>query len=381
MGDFNLSHRSTEDQTKIVKLCQEKKINVLHEITRPMSNNQLEYILIDESIIENYFVTSFNNFISDHKTIVARVGLNGNMLTHKIKERLTFDKELHLKAKEIAENISSPTLCSTQNKDQVNVEQKTRKKLDNAKRMKIMFSRKFHNPDSATCWLNSCLQLILTAMDYDEYTSSSTFNSELGKELLRLQNLSGNSTLDPTTVKDLIVTSEDTQIATRLSEISYRVIDPNYLENQSRQIRNLRLDLRNGQQCVRDFFLCLDENILSWPDVYSLFSFKLTHSSECTSCKHRNESETMQLYLEMPVPSNNSNLKASVEDFLNGGSTFENYCDKSCKAIREKIKRTKITTTDEVKFLIVILTRGIETEDGFHLVKNKIKSTDNITLK
>ena len=53
MGDFNLSHRNQSDQDKIVKLCQEHRISVLKEITRSMSNNQLEYILIDEDMKEN----------------------------------------------------------------------------------------------------------------------------------------------------------------------------------------------------------------------------------------------------------------------------------------------------------------------------------------
>ena len=44
MGDFNLSHRNLDDQEKIVNLCQGQKTSVLHEITRSISNNQLDYI-------------------------------------------------------------------------------------------------------------------------------------------------------------------------------------------------------------------------------------------------------------------------------------------------------------------------------------------------
>ena len=69
MGDFNLSHQSPRDQDKIVKLCLEQKISMLNEITRTMSGNQLEYIIIDKDLEENCFVTSYNNFISDHKSI------------------------------------------------------------------------------------------------------------------------------------------------------------------------------------------------------------------------------------------------------------------------------------------------------------------------
>ena len=51
---------------------------------------------------------------------------------------------------------------------------------------KQSFRRHFNNLDMATCWLNSCLQLILTAMDHSLSTAS--FTSELGKELSFLQN-------------------------------------------------------------------------------------------------------------------------------------------------------------------------------------------------
>ena len=81
------------------------------------------------------------------------------------------------------------------------------------------------------------LTLILTAIDYDEVTIRMTFDSELGQELIKLQSSSKNKSLDPSTVKEIIATSEDTRVAVRLSELSYQIIDRNQVENQSRQIR------------------------------------------------------------------------------------------------------------------------------------------------
>ena len=97
---------------------------------------------------------------------------------------------------------------------------------------KTSYVRKFNNPDGASCWLNSCLQLILTAMDHDE--SLSQLTSELGQELLQLQHRGQNEALDPTQIKNIIVIAEDTRIATRLSEISVEALDPIQLENQTR---------------------------------------------------------------------------------------------------------------------------------------------------
>ena len=62
------------------------------------------------------------------------------------------------------------------------------------------FRRRIINPDMASCWLNSCLQLILTAFDHSE--SDIEFFSELGKEFKKIQRL---SSIDPTNTKDIIV--------------------------------------------------------------------------------------------------------------------------------------------------------------------------------
>ena len=99
MGDFNLSHRNEPDKQKIKDLCQEIKYSALNEITRAISNNQLDYILIKKIFMKFCFVTSYHNFISDHKTITVRFNLNGNKILDSIKERITFDRDSHLKAK------------------------------------------------------------------------------------------------------------------------------------------------------------------------------------------------------------------------------------------------------------------------------------------
>ena len=95
MGDLNLSRRNTEDYRKVLNLCNTRKTNALNETTQPISNNQLDYILIDEVLKENAFVTSYNNFISDHKSVILRLGLNKNSFCEEIKARINFDNEAH----------------------------------------------------------------------------------------------------------------------------------------------------------------------------------------------------------------------------------------------------------------------------------------------
>ena len=381
MGDFNLSHRNEEDCKKLRNLCQSRKVSALNEITRSLSNNQLEYILIDEVLKNFIFVTSYNNFISDHNSVIFRFGLNENQFTAEIKERITFDRDSHMKSK-----IKLGSSSRIENFEEVNQqnssfncssihEETTTTSIIQTK----IFNRKFDNPDFATCWLNSCLQLILVAMDNDKDNNS--FNSELGKELLRLQSIKQNEALDPSNFKDIIVCTEDTRIASRLSRLLMTTKDKTEVNEQTKLIEETRLDLRSGQQCVRDFFLCLNENILDWPDVFSMFAFELTHSSKCVSCQHENMSETTQMYLEMPVPPNDSDLKDYVEDYLNEGSTLGYFCNEGCKKFSEKTLWTTLTSGIRAKFLIIVLTRGIETLDGYHLVTNKITATNDISVR
>ena len=67
MGDLNLSHKIEEEKGKIRKLCEPRKFSALTEITRSASNNQLDYIILNNKFKNTYLTGSFFNFISDHK--------------------------------------------------------------------------------------------------------------------------------------------------------------------------------------------------------------------------------------------------------------------------------------------------------------------------
>ena len=240
------------------------------------------------------------------------------------------------------------------------------------------FRRKFRNLDMTACWLNSSLQLLLNAMDHSE--SKEVWTSELGEEWMQLPK-NQNFPLDATIVKQILVTTEDTRVATRISELASEIDNPYELEHRTQNLEDLRLDLISGQQCVRDFFLCLNENFLSWPDVYSTFGFKITHSTSCCSCNNVNQSETTQMYIELQVPPDNSNLNDHIEDYLNTSSQVAVYCENGCQSLVQAEKRSTLTRTSETEFLIVILTRAVETMDGFHLNKNKVTPTNDVFIR
>ena len=170
----------------------------------------------------------------------------------------------------------------------------------------------------SSCWLNSCLQLVLAAIDY--HPEPGFLTSELGLELRQLQINTENDSLDSTNVKHILVASEDIRIATKISQLDVEVDDPVEYERRIQAINKVRLNLISGQQCVRDFFICLKENVQSWPDVFSCFGFKVTHSTNCCACNQTNQHETLQMYIELDVPPDGCELTNSIDDYLNTSS-------------------------------------------------------------
>ena len=177
------------------------------------------------------------------------------------------------------------------------------------------------------------------------------------------------------------MTTEDTRVATRISELAFEVDNPFELEHRTQNIQDLRLNLNHGQQCVRDFFLCLNENLLSWPDVFFSFAFKITHSTKCCVCNCINESETNQIYIELQVPPDGSNLNDHIEDYLNTSSLVGAFCKIGCKDFVQSEKRSTLTLAAETEFFTVILTRAVETLDGFHINQNNIIPTNDVLIR
>ena len=125
MGDLNISHRIDSQKSKLSFLCDDSRVSILNEITRSLSNNQLDYVLVQKWLEDNTFSTSFYNFISDHKSITLRIGLNNNNLKDEILQKLNFDAESHLKARckqpsvSIANSISDMSISSDSDIDEL----------------------------------------------------------------------------------------------------------------------------------------------------------------------------------------------------------------------------------------------------------------------
>ena len=366
MGDFNLSPKLPKDLKKLNTLCGDEKNISLKEITRTLSCNQPDHILIDKQIERFCYVTSYFNFISDHNSIVVRIGDKTNLMTKEAEERVNFNADLHLKAGSCSKNTEDKT-------------RNGRKGIQiNKQRNSAQFKRNILNPDAATCWLNACLQLVLTALD--SMKNPLQLNSELGKELNQMQSIR-NESIDPTFAKNLLVLAEDTRIAVRKSEIMNQGLQKEEIERQLRNVDNLHLNLRTGQQCIRDFFLCLQENLENWLDVYQVFSLNVMYSTKCKGCRKINQFEQNQLYIEIDVPPNKSKLSEFVEEYLNGFCEVEYDCNDGCKQKNGAENRATLMNCKDTEFIIVILRIVVQGDDGLEILQNTVSAEYDIQIR
>ena len=329
----------------------------------------------DKTFQGKCFGTSYFNFISDHKTIAVRLTLNSEV-TKEFIERMSFDSELHLKKKNIPEDKKASNALKEIPSKNIGSGKKIRTKTKTE--ISVQFRRRFRNPDLSTCWLNSCLQLILSGLDH---SPERNFESELGLMIGELVNQESRESIDPTNIKNIIIFAEDMRIARRKSEVIQEIKDKNELSKALRNIDQMYLNLNRGQQCVRDFFVCLSENIENWLDIHTIFSFTTVNISTCMTCGYKSESEQSQIYLEMDVPPNNSNLGNYVEQTLNDGQVVEYHCEDGCKARFQADKRTMLKSVKEAQFILVMLRRTIMSEYGIELVPNNVNSGDDINIR
>ena len=143
----------------------------------------------------------------------------------------------------------------------------------------------------------------------------------------------------------------------------------------------MRLNLKDGQQCVRDFFICLYENVENWFDVYSLFSLNMVFSTTCIGCGKVGQSEQNRLHIEMDVPTDGSKLNKNLEEILHGPTVVEYHCKEGCKMKKGAENRSMIKSCKETQFVIVILRRVVQGAAGPILVQSTTDSTEKLQIR
>ena len=87
------------------------------------------------------------------------------------------------------------------------------------------------------------------------------------------------------------------------------------------------------------------------------------------------------MYVEIPVPPDQSNLNDYVEEYFNISSLVGLHCGNACQTFVQVEKNSKLTLSGETEFFTVILTRAVETMNGFQLVSNRTMATDDVYIR
>ena len=242
-----------------------------------------------------------------------------------------------------------------------------------------IFSRRIINSDATSCWLNSCLQLLLVA--FDAMLPTEDLNSNLGIELKILHMNHATVPLNPTTLRKILTETDNLRIESEKIELAQQIKDPRELRRQLRDKENLKLNLGTGQQCVRDFFVCLRENRESWPDVYSFLNYNVKDTTRCIACGNISENEEREeIYTELTCPPDGSDLSSYIEEYFNKGEVVESTCE-SCFSKDLGQKRTVIENVKNTQFIIIILLRAENDHMGRPIIKtNNIEAVDDVKL-
>ena len=245
------------------------------------------------------------------------------------------------------------------------------------KKMKQNFAgaqRRILNPDAATCWLNSCLQLVLTALDFK--TNLCETGSVLWNHLLWMRGKDPSITLDPTEIKNLIIQTEKNRIVLAQKAPKYTLFDLGNLPiNYERGVKGNNFEI--GQQDCKDFFYCLDENQFEWPDVFMLLKVNTQDMTQCRSCFYISKQEfstNERTFISITCPNSDSDIcmKNYIEDKMNGYELIEGWRDEDgCREETSGMLSTRISDIDDTECILFVLERL--TRVGGRLTINRTK--------
>ena len=239
--------------------------------------------------------------------------------------------------------------------------------------------RRILNKDNETCWLNSVLQIVLTAFDYKSNMAGQ--GSELWQQLVAVKDLDSTVIIDPTVIKRTLISAE----VKRIKNFDVAAINMLFLLRNQPNLNNVDINAL-GQQDSRDFFLALDEQRSTWNDLYNMFKVGLLSETECTSCgniSRQQHCRTENCFISLSCPTEDVQLKPYFESQMNGYDAVENWRDENgCGQITTGKNSTKIFKVDDNEYLVFIVDRLMEVDGNIIMQNAKIKVgfNDKITL-
>ena len=105
------------------------------------------------------------------------------------------------------------------------------------------------------------------------------------------------------------------------------------------------------------------------------------YSTKCKGCRKINQFEQNQLYIEIDVPPNKSKLSEFVEEYLNGFCEVEYDCNDGCKQKNGAENRATLKNCKDTEFLIVILRRVVQGDDGLEILQHTVSAGDDIRIR
>ena len=431
LGDLNLNPRIPVEKRHLDNICGEGKYMALNETTSINNNNQLDHIIADKNLKPIVYATSYLNFISDHKAITLRLGIDGNELKKDFLQKKSyndacnlsnvfqeeFKKTFPMQDKKLDSSINNQenrkrtadinieTHKSTSKKSnepspskKLRKNRLSRKQRDslNTKSVDIddqvvgfnygvtpdsgfIPQRRIVNKDATSCWLNSCLQMILCAMDAS--SSPIEFESRLGIQLVNLHKTNIRVNLDPSQIRRTLTEAEDERIKNRIEEIRLTYDDPEVQVRRIAWAESTRLRLGTGQQCVGDFLIALSQCRESWPDVYTYLNVTFKRILTCSNCRWLSaQNVNEELYIELDCPPNGSSLTEVIRINFNEGVPRRYNCRDGCGATRclQKILLEDVTTT---KFIMIKLTRTRQLPTGqLEIIRNDVSGVQNAVI-
>ena len=429
IGDLNLNPRDSTQMKNLKLLCKEDKYLALQDITTRY-NNQLEHIIVDTILKPIVYATSYFNLISDHKTVTIRFGLQNNQFNEAFLQKISFDKAVHIPVKDAigaetfsyckipSANFSYPSSADASSSNQRKRKPEQSKKSESPKKKQKkkgqtqreanttkkrsrhdldsdnieqefpvvnVQHRRMHNRDMSTCWLNCCLQALLTAMDrHLERNGPEIFEnwfSTLGILLVDLQMTDITVPLDTSSVRTLLVTADEERINNEKEQIMEEIADPRQRKMQLESVDRTNLHLGVGEQCARDFFVALAQCREAFTDVYQFFNYPFKVYTTCLMCQKSTEpNEQEELYREINCPSHGSSLKDAVIHSFRDGTFLEDRKCHSCHITGRSITRRPMSDVNNADFLTIIITRT----EGFPnptILRNDVTAVESVTLE
>ena len=251
------------------------------------------------------------------------------------------------------------------------------------KRSKRLF-RSFRNPQMESCWLNSCMQLVLAAFDHLPEVASD--GSTLWNLLLSYRMKDEDEIINPLEIRDLLLEKERMRIVSKNVQPVNRLFHyANSTTMDENRLKHMSEASRIGQQDCKDFFECVEQNRECWDDVYNLFRFSITKSTLCMNCMHesRPAGYDSHSFLLFESPQQDVTLHQYVGMHLNESTDVTNWRhEDGCNMIGNGKNSIRLTNVGETKFLTIVVNRLVRSNDGTLSINNrKISIQTDVIIK